>query len=228
MIFTPIAIASAGVICILTGYCGFRSCLNSSSDPSNDSDGCLKKRCAVLVEDQVPEEELGIPIRSIKSYLSISNEDPRDYDFESETSDFLESSIDGTEDDFELDDIRLPLFKEEEIDNEPDATAHSPPEVVLLKDKDAIDAYKECIKRTLKSAEGPEVVHVQDLKSKSPKATEPNSEDLEVEMNDFDEEYSKRCQSFMEKADTLGASKKVRFNSIKDVRFVPKNRNRRK
>lgn len=242
MIFTPLALAGAGIFCIFTRFCARRCCNSSDATETADDDSeCCLGCCPRVFEDHIPEEELRIPTRQpLAFYHSISSETlgnslNSDENIELELFEFTSDEYRDTftfqvhedEEDLVIGDFKTPL----KVDSSDDITksepmsSMSPPDLLFLTGDEAVMGYANFLKSTGKASQGPSVVDVEVFKSKSSAVT---LNDEFSSMDDFDALYAQKLKEFLEKnnlpdrKEQIGRSnsgeKKVQFNSMMEVR----------
>lgn len=243
MIFTPVALAGASIFCILTRFCVKKCCNSSNATETADEDSeCCFGCCPRVFEDHIPEEELRIPTRRqpLAFYHSISSENLENSVnsddnieleiFELESDEDRETvNLQAAEDDedFLVGDFKAPLVVDSSDDSsksEP-LSPMSPPDLLLLTGDEAVKGYTNFLKSTGKVSQGPSVVDVEVIKSKSFAVFD---EDEYSSMDDFDADYSQKRKDFIERnglpdrKEQMGRSnsseKKVQFNSMTEVR----------
>lgn len=236
MIFAPVAIAGAGIFCVLTRYCA-RNCCDDSSEETTDDCCC---DCSRLLEPRINDEELSIPLspRSVVPFYSstsivnfsispIFNGSNNAYETESESN--LE--LVGFQNE-EVVDSQI-LLAVDPMENSITLPSASPPDLLLMKGEEALNGYTAFLKNTAKIAQGPNVVHADynDIKSKAFTKSfdsKESSDDESTLMDDKDAEYSEKYEKFLEnnkirvRAQSIDRSnsneKKVQFYGIADVR----------
>ena len=249
MLLSPVAFVSTGIFCLFTRFCVRNCCDSSNSNDSANDSVCFFGCCPQVFETHIPEEELRIPVRQpMTFYSSISLENTTNSFFSSDYNDSDSTTV--TEFDplsagsdlkavnyratppnhqeEDVVDIQIPLIVNSSDDEEKSEpySPMSPPDLLLLTGDDAVKGYSAFLKNSAKASQGPNVVDVNQLKSKS--FASLNDDNENSSMDDFDANYSQRYREFLEKNNisncqeaigrTNSSEKRVQFNSMTDVR----------
>lgn len=156
---------------------------------------------------------------------------------ESDTDDCTETTqVINCEDGDDVIDVKAPLIYKRSSPSLDIFPSISPPDLLGLSAEDSLKAYSLYLRDSTARAEGPEVVCVATLKSKSfdskRESKDYSDDDDDDDMDKFDQKYEENLRSFLESNNiqtdeqqlprvrrSSSAEKRVFFNSIKDVRW---------
>ena len=248
MIIAPLTVAGAGLFCILTRCC-FKRCFRSdqSVDESDSSSEC----CPSFFEKNANTEDTSIPItKKFISYASIPTENSIDREAESKNNDsdeeettFLYEETPEVEVVVSKDvgiEVERPVqgefgnFFTDSIDflfpamHESKSLARSPPDLIALSAYDTLKAYSLYVRESIRASEGPKIVSLSPMKSKSFEK-ETGSSDSGNEEEKVEENNEKSYNSFLKKSNLPGEALMIRrsssaenkvvvFNFVKEVR----------
>lgn len=266
MIFTGVAIGATGFLYLLNRYCfNHQSRVSENGTNESESDACCFG-CLRASPDNFSEDEtipLSVPGADNQWYSSISTFPVAIGIQKSETSSTLNTVTLSDGDDLKLTgssnsnhyttrsnsptslnpvkvevyDFHRPL----NVNSSKDSVSHStsPPDLLSMQGKQAVEAYSDFIKITGKSAQGPNIVNghvIVDEEYHVPKSKssitsifkDEKSYGKEIE-DDYDAQYHQRKEKFLrdnnlggiERSSSLNSEKKVvSFNGVTRVRVL--------